>query len=60
MPESNSLIPEADLIGEPLRQSTVGLGRGGYRAVFRITGDAVQVLTIRRGAQRDLAPNDLR
>jgi len=59
-PESYPLIPEADVIGEPLRQRTVGLGRGGYRAVFRINEDAVQVLTIRRGAQSDLAPNDLR
>ena len=60
MPESYPLVREADAIGEPLRQRIVGLGRGGYRAVFRITGDAVQVLTIRRGAQSDLSPIDVR
>jgi plasmid stabilization system protein ParE len=60
MPESIPLAPETERIGEPLRQRTVGLGRGGYGAVFRITDDGVQVLTIRRGAQADLEPQDLK
>jgi len=60
MPESYPLISEAHSIGEPLRQKAVGLGRGGYRAVFRITKEAVQVLTIRRGAEADLTPRDFR
>ncbi len=42
-----------------LRQLNFGLsGHPTHRAVFRIQGDAVEVIAIRHLAQKDLAPDD--
>lgn len=60
MPESYALAPENSKFDEELRQKNVGLGVGGYRAVFTVRGDEVHVLTIRRGAQQELKDQDVR
>jgi plasmid stabilization system protein ParE len=59
MPESYPLAPENSKFDEELRQKNVGLGGGGYRAVFTVRGDAVHILTIRRGAQQELSDQDI-
>ena len=60
MPASYALAPENSKFDEELRQKNVGLGVGGYRAVFTVRGDEVHVLTIRRGAQQELKDQDVR
>ena len=59
MPESYSLAPENSKFDEELREKYVGLGVGGYRAVFTVRGNEVHILTIRRGAQRELSDQAL-
>ena len=59
MPESYSLASENPKFDEELRQKNVGLGVGGYRAVFTVRGTEVHILTIRRGAQRELGNQEL-
>lgn len=59
MPESYSLAPENPKFNEELREKNVGLGVGGYRAVFTVRGNEVHILTIRRGAQRELGDQEL-
>ena len=44
-----------------IRDKLVGLGsRPGYRAVFTVIDDTVHVLTVRRGAEDRLRPEDIR
>ena len=59
MPASYALAPENSKFDEELRQKNVGLGVGGYRAVFTVRGDEVHVLTIRRGVQQELKEQDI-
>jgi hypothetical protein len=42
-----------------LREKNIGLGVGGYRAVFTKQGNEVHILTIRRGAQRELGDHEI-
>ena|GEM_PF-1790967 len=56
---NRSVAPENPKFDEELREKHVGLGVGGYRAVFTIRGNEVHVLTIRRGAQRELGDQAL-
>jgi plasmid stabilization system protein ParE len=58
-PESRPLARESGRYDYSLYQLIYGLGRKPtHRAVFRICGDTVEVLTIRHLAQRDLEPGD--
>ena len=51
---------ENDLVSYEIRQCSVGLGsRGGYRAIYTIVDDRVVVLTVRRGAEHALRPEEL-
>ena len=59
MPESYSLAPENPKFDEVLREKNIDLGAGGYRAVFTVRGNEVHVLTIRRGAQRELGDHEI-
>lgn len=59
MPESYSLAPENPKFAHDIRQKNVGLGPGGYRAVFKVKGNEVHVLTVRRGAQQQLESDDV-
>ena len=59
MPESYSLAPENPKFDEVLREKNIGLGVGGYRAVFTVRGNEVHVLTIRRGAQQELGDHEI-
>ena len=59
-PESNGLSAENEEFPYEIREKLVGLGaRPGYRAVFMLRDDTVYVLTVRRGAQHVLRPNDI-
>jgi plasmid stabilization system protein ParE len=58
-PENRPLARESDWHEESLSQLVYGLGqKPTHRAVYRICGDTVEVLTIRHLAQRDLQPGD--
>lgn len=60
LPESNGLSAEAADFQYEIRDKLLGFGsRPSYRAVFTIKDDAVYVLTVRRGAQDVIRPNDL-
>lgn len=58
-PENHSLARENSQYDSSLYQLHYGVSRKPtHRAVFRISGDTVEVLTIRHLAQRDLKPDD--
>jgi plasmid stabilization system protein ParE len=58
-PDKHSLARENNQFAFPLYQLHYGVARKPtHRAVFRITGDTVEILTIRHLAQRDLRPGD--
>lgn len=58
-PDKHALARENDQYAFPLYQLHYGVSRKPtHRAVFRIAGDTVEVLTIRHLAQRDLNPGD--
>jgi plasmid stabilization system protein ParE len=59
MPESYPLSPENGRVPVELRQKSVGLGRGGYRAIFSIQGTEIRILAVRRAAQDALHRDDL-
>jgi plasmid stabilization system protein ParE len=60
LPKSSGLSAEAGDFRYEIRDKLLGLGsRPSYRAVFTIKGDAVYVLTVRRGAQDVVRPDDL-
>lgn len=59
MPESYPLSPENGLIPVEIREKEVGLGRGGYRAIFTMLGTEVRILAVRRAAQDVLRGTDL-
>ncbi len=60
MPESHSLARENPRVAFDLRELHYGLGSGTtHRALFRIIGTTVEVLTIRHHAQRDLTADDV-
>jgi plasmid stabilization system protein ParE len=59
-PHRHALAHEADELAIELRELHYGSGRRPtHRALFRIKGDAVEVLTIRHAAQRDVTAADL-
>ncbi len=60
LPESNGLSAESGDFPYEIRDKLLGLGsRPSYRAVFTIKDDAVYVLTVRRGAQDFVRPDDV-
>ena len=60
MPESHSLARENVKTSYELRELHFSLGKHPtHRALFRISGKTVEVLTVRHVAQRDLAEDDL-
>ena len=60
MPERHGLAPENEDFPYEIRQKLVGSGpRPSYRAVFTIHENAVYVLTIRRGSQDALTPDEV-
>ena len=59
MPESYPLASENPKFDVVLREKNIGLGVGGYRAVFTVQGNEVHILTIRRGAQRELGEHEI-
>ena len=58
-PESHALARENDAFPYELREMLVGGKRRTYRAIFTIVNSDVRVLTVRRGVEQDLAPEDL-
>jgi len=59
-PESNGLSAENDEFPYEIRDKILGLGsRPGYRAVITIRENAVCVLTVRRGAEDILRPEQI-
>ena len=59
-PRRGSLAPENDLFEFELRELHYGSGkRRTHRALYRIIGNTVEVLSIRHHAQRQLRPGDL-
>ncbi len=59
-PESNGLSAENDEFPYEIRDKFLGLGsRPSYRAVITIREDAVYVLTVRRGAEDTLRPEQI-
>lgn len=59
-PESHSLSAENDDFPYEIREKLVGLGsRPGYRAVFTIKDETIYVLTVRRGAEDVLRPDQV-
>ena len=60
MPESHVLARENPRVAFELRELHYGLGSGTtHRAVFRIVGTTVEVLSVRHVAQADINPDDL-
>ena len=60
MPESHSLARENPRVAFELRELHYGLGSGTtHRALFRIVGTTVEVLSVRHVAQADINPDDL-
>ena len=60
MPNRHPLAVENPAFSFDIREKLVGLGHSpGYRAVFTIVENEVHVLTVRRGAQDAIKPNDL-
>ena len=61
MPQSHPVADENSTFSFELREMLFGLGRRPtHRALFRITGSTVEVLTIRHVAQRALDLDDLK
>ena len=59
-PEQHGLCRESERLPGQVRELLYGSGRRKtHRAIFRIVGDRVEVLTIRHLAQRDLEPEDI-
>lgn len=58
-PESHGLATENDSFPYELREKPVGGKKRTYRAIFTIVGTEVQVLTVRRAAQRAITPDDV-
>jgi plasmid stabilization system protein ParE len=59
-PDSFPLARESDDLKFELRELHYGSGRRRtHRALFRISDNAVEVLTIRHAAQRDVTADDL-
>ena len=59
-PWRGALAPEATAFGFELREIHYGSGkRLTHRALYRIVGDTVQVLSIRHYAQQPVRPGDL-
>jgi plasmid stabilization system protein ParE len=59
-PERHPLAPENSAFPFDIREKPVGLGsRPSYRAVFVIQENTVLVLTVQRGAQDALRPDDI-
>jgi plasmid stabilization system protein ParE len=55
-----AVAPESELFEFELREMLYGSGkRLTHRALFRIDGNSIEVLTIRHHAQRPLEPGDL-
>ena len=60
MPERFGLARENDYVPFELRQQLVGTGKNpSYRALFRINGSTVEVLTFQAAEQDDWQPGDL-
>ena len=59
MPQSYSLCPENPRFAYELREKNVGLGRGGYRAVFTVHENELHILCVRSGSERPLRPGDI-
>jgi len=59
MPTSYPSSPENSRLRMELREKNVGLGRGGYRAVFTIREGQIVVLAVRHFSQDALNPEDL-
>jgi len=60
LPESHSLSQENDDFPYEIRDRLLGAGfRPSYRAVFTVRGERVYVLTVRRGSQGRIHPDDV-
>lgn len=59
MPASYALSPENSRFRIELREKNVGLGRGGYRAVFTTREEQIVVLAVRHFSRDALKPEDL-
>jgi len=60
-PESNSLAHENPDFPCELREALFGLGsRPGYRILFTIVGDCVNVLTVKAAEEDWLSPDELK
>ena len=60
MPESHPFARENPRVAFELRELHYGLGSGTtHRALFRIVGTTVEVLSVRHVAQADINPDDL-
>jgi len=58
--ETYALAPENDQFDVEIRQLLLGVGsRPTHRAIYRIHGDRVEVLTIRSARQDVLSPDDV-
>lgn len=58
-PERCPLAPEAEKLGEDMRQLLYGRRKGSrYRLFFIVEGDTVTVLHIRHGARRGLGEEE--
>ncbi len=59
-PESHPISRENDNFPYEIRDLLFGLGpRPSYRAIFTIQGNMVHVLTVQRGAQDTVQPDDI-
>lgn len=59
-PESHALSRENASFPYEIRDLLFGLGpRPGYRAAFTIHGDVVHILTVQRGTQNIIRPDDI-
>ncbi len=60
MPQSHPFARENTRVAFELRELHYGLGSGTtHRALFRIVGATVEVLSVRHVAQADINPGDL-
>lgn len=57
-PERCALAPENEFFPQELRQLLYRSGRGIYRVLFTVSGDAAVILHIRHGAQQTLKPQE--
>jgi plasmid stabilization system protein ParE len=59
-PSRGALAPESEAFDFELREVHYGGGkRLSHRALYRIVGDTIEVLSIRHHAQRALAPGEI-